>query len=112
MNRLTRKAIRWLLATGTMAVLCLGGAVNSVAQTPTGSVTGTVVDAQGLAIEGADVTLTNQQTNYTYKATTSSTGAYKFSSIDYGIYSVSVGKTGFRNGVVQDIKLDASTAYT
>jgi len=95
-----------------MAVLCLGGAVNSVAQTPTGSVTGTVVDAQGLAIEGADVTLTNQQTNYTYKATTSSTGAYKFSSIDYGIYSVSVGKTGFRNGVVQDIKLDASTAYT
>jgi hypothetical protein len=112
MNRLTKKVATWLLAMGATAVLCLAGAVNSVGQTPTGSVTGTVIDSQALPVEGAEVTLTNQQTNYAYKATSSSTGAYKFSSIDYGIYSVTVGKTGFRNGVVQNIKLDAATVFT
>jgi hypothetical protein len=112
MNRLANRMMTSMLAVGTMALLCLAGAANSVAQTPTGSITGTVADAQGLAVEGADVTLTNQQTNYTYKSATSSTGAYQFSSIDYGIYSVKVGKAGFRNGVVENIKLDAATAYT
>jgi hypothetical protein len=113
MNRDTKKLLMmWLLAVGTMVAVCVSGAGSCVAQTPTGSITGTVVDSQGLAVEGADVTLTNQQTNYTYKGTTSSTGAYKFSSIDYGIYSVTVGKQGFRNGVVENIRLDAATAYT
>jgi len=45
------------------------------AQTPTASIVGTVLDPQGLPVEGANVTLTNQGTNYAYNTTTSSTGA-------------------------------------
>ncbi|HET7106669.1 MAG TPA: TonB-dependent receptor [Candidatus Acidoferrum sp.] len=82
------------------------------AQTPTASIVGTVLDPQGLPVEGANVTLTNQGTNYTYLTTTSSTGAFQFSSIDSGLYRVSVSATSFREAVVENIKMDASTSYS
>jgi hypothetical protein len=82
------------------------------AQSPTGSVVGTVKDAQELPVSGATVTLTNLGTNYTYASTTSSNGAYQFQSIDYGSYRVSVAAQGFKNGVVNNIKLDAATQYS
>jgi len=82
------------------------------AQSPTGSVVGTVKDAQGLPVSGAIVTLTNLGTNYNYASTTSSNGAYQFQSIDYGSYKISVTAQGFKNGVVNHIKLDAATQYS
>jgi hypothetical protein len=82
------------------------------AQVPTGSIVGTVQDIQGLAVGGADVVLTSQGTNHTYTAVTSSTGSYQFSSLDFGLYRVSTSKSGFKAGVVQNIKLDASTVAT
>lgn len=111
MNCVGRRSV-WIRVFSLLLLAAVAGCVPGFAQTPTGSITGTVVDAQGLPIDGADVTLTNQQTNYTYHATTSSTGAYQFSSIDYGVFTVSVKKEGFRSGVVQNIKLDAATSFT
>jgi hypothetical protein len=93
-----------------LALLSFAGPV--VAQVPTGAINGTVVDAQSLPVQDAAVTLTNQGTNYAYKAVTSSNGAYQFRSIDNGLYTVSVSKDGFKSGVVENIKLDASTEYT
>lgn len=104
----------WVLtkvAIATLALL-LSTAVWVAAQTPTGSIVGTVVDSQGLAVEGATVVLTNQGTNYSYTAVTSSNGAYLFSGIDAGHYSVGASKTGFKKIVVADIKLDAATQYS
>jgi len=68
------------------------------AQTPTASIVGTVLDPQGLPVEGANVTLTNQGTNYAYNTTTSSTGAFQFSSIDSGLYRVTVSAREFPRG--------------
>src|ERR1700676_4197875 len=101
----------WLCAT-FLGVLVFSAGQSASAQTPTGSVVGTVKDSQGLAIQGADVTLTNEQTNYLYHSSTSGSGAYEFLSLDYGIYGVSVTREGFKSGVVQHIKLDASTQYS
>src|ERR1700747_3173946 len=101
---------------GVWAVVALIGGLALVgrvsAQTPTASIVGTVLDPQGLPVEGANVTLTNQGTNYTYKTTTSSTGAFQFSSIDSGLYRVTVTAPSFRESVVADIKLDAATNYS
>src|SRR5580700_4840094 len=55
------------------------------AQVPTGSITGTVKDAQGLPIEGVTVTLTNQETSATFTSVTASAGGYQFEHIDYGL---------------------------
>ena len=90
--------------------LAVSGTVS--AQTPAGSIVGTVIDQQGLPVEGAQVTLTNTNTNYPYTSVTGSNGGYQFVSIDYGNYSVSVTKDGFRVAVVSNIKLDAATQYT
>ncbi len=84
----------------------------SMAQTSTGSITGTVVDPQSLPIEDATVTLTNLDSNTKYESKTSSTGGYQFSRIDYGRYSVEVNKAGFRSGLVNGIKLDTATEYS
>jgi hypothetical protein len=99
------------IVVATLAVL-LSFAVRVAAQTPTGSIVGTVVDSQGLPVEGATVVLTNQGTNYSYTATTSSNGAFLFSGIDAGHYSVDASKAGFKKMVVSDIKLDAATQYS
>ena len=93
-----------------IAGLAFAGVVSG--QTPTGSIVGTVLDPAGLPVEGADVTLTNQGTNYTYNTTTSSTGAFQFSSIDSGLYRVTVTAAGFRLSVVANIKLDTATNYS
>ena len=92
-----------------MLVLC---ASSAWAQEPTGTINGTVLDQQGLPVEGAAVTLTNQGTNYKYTSVTGSSGGYLFPNIDHGLYSVSVTKEGFRQGVVENIKLDAATTYS
>src|SRR6266481_5306046 len=96
-------------------VALLGGLAFSgkvMGQAPTASIVGTVLDPQGLPVEGANVTLTNQGTNYTYNTTTSSTGAFQFSSIDSGLYRVTVTSSSFRAAVVENIKVDTSTNYS
>lgn len=82
------------------------------AQAPTVSVVGTVLDPQGLPVEGATVTLTNVGTNYPYQTTTSSNGAFQFARLDPVVYRVTVTMAGFRASVVDGIKLDAATNYS
>jgi hypothetical protein len=93
---------------GLLAVCSIG----AIAQTSTGSITGTVVDSQDLPIEDATVTLISLDSNAHLETKTSSTGGYQFARIDYGRYSVSVTKPGFKAGVTSGIKLDASTEYS
>src|ERR1700720_5040593 len=69
-------------------------------QTPTASIVGTVLDPQGLPVEGANVTLTNQGTNYMYNTTTSPTGAFQFWRLDSGWGCGSVSDSCFREVVV------------
>jgi hypothetical protein len=109
-RRMTR--VYWVV--WAVAALVGGLAVSGLvsAQTPTASIVGTVLDPQGLPVEGANVALTNQGTNYTYNTTTSSTGAFQFSRIDSGLYRVAVTTANFRAAVVSDIKLDAATNYS
>ena len=92
--------------------LCAVLGVAAFAQAPTASIVGTVLDPQGLPVEGANVTLTNQGTNYSYETTTSSTGAFQFARIDAAVYRVTVTTASFRVAVVDNIKLDAATNYS
>jgi hypothetical protein len=109
-RRMTR--VYWVIwaAVALVASLAVNGTV--AGQTPTSSIVGTVLDPQGLPVEGANVALTNQGTNYTYTTVTSSTGAFQFSSIDSGLYRVRVSAASFRESVVANINVDTSTNYS
>jgi Carboxypeptidase regulatory-like domain len=86
--------------------------VSALGQVPTGTILGTVKDSQGLAVPAASVTLTNEGTSQTQTDATSTRGAYQFTHLNFGLYQVEVSKAGFKNSVVKDIKLDASTEYS
>jgi len=104
--------VYWVVwaAVALLGGLAISGTVS--AQAPTASIVGTVLDPQGLPVEGANVTLTNQGTNYIYTTVTSSTGGYQFARIDSGLYRVTVTTPNFRVAVVENIKLDAATNYS
>src|ERR1700753_741377 len=66
------------------------------AQTSYGSVVGTVTDAGGALIAGAQVQLTNKGTNAEQKELTSSAGTYTFINLNPGSYRVTVSHEGFK----------------
>jgi hypothetical protein len=75
------------------APLLLALAFPAVAQTPTGSIHGTVFDQQGRALPGASVTLTGKTGGRT--VVTGGVGAYRFVALDPGRYAVQAELSGF-----------------
>src|SRR5215813_10677457 len=67
----------------------------AVAQTVTGSISGTVMDASGNAIAGATVKLINERTNDARVLTTSESGDFRFTAALPGIYTIKVEQKGF-----------------
>ena len=97
-----------------IALLAISGAMNpqSVkAQTSYGSVVGTVTDAAGALMAGAQVRLTNKETNAEQKAVTSSAGTYTFINLNPGSYSVTVSQPGFKASTTDqvDVQIGGTT---
>ncbi len=97
---MNRKAVSmWIrrasLAMLTGAVIVLLGVTPLHAQVDTGAVLGTVTDASGAAIRGANVTLTNEGTNATVSTVTGADGGFKFTPVTIGLYTLSTNFQGF-----------------
>ena len=84
----------------------------ATAQVVTGSLSGTVTDQTGAVVDGATVILTNEATNATAKATSSASGAFRFSLLAVGHYTIDVSKEGFRKLRVQGAAVDANNEST
>ncbi len=65
----------------------------------TSRVTGVVQDQNGAVVPGAKVTLTNEGTNISFTAATTSAGIYVFDGMQLGIYTVAVEREGFKKFV-------------
>ncbi|MGC1415340.1 MAG: carboxypeptidase regulatory-like domain-containing protein [Candidatus Acidiferrum sp.] len=87
-----------ILCVALLALMC--GANAAWAQDVTATVTGTVTDASGAAIVGANITVTSVDRGVTYTAVTNADGLYRISQLPVGNYELKVEKSGF-----------ASTAY-
>jgi outer membrane receptor protein involved in Fe transport len=78
-----------------------------VAQAATsGSVSGTITDANGTPVGNATVRLSGPAT---YNTTTDATGAFSIASVTPGLYVVSVQKAGFNSAEVDDFAIVAGT---
>jgi Carboxypeptidase regulatory-like domain/TonB-dependent Receptor Plug Domain len=77
-------------------------------QTTTGQISGSAVDASGLVLVGATVTLRNEGTGDTRMATTSDAGHFIFPTLVPGSYAVKVELSGFKSTERTGIVLTAN----
>src|SRR5215211_3877129 len=96
------------------SVLAFALLMSSVAfaQTGTSSLRGTITDTQGRAVSGAQVTITNQEKNFTRTQTTNEDGAYTFTSMPPGSYRLDVEAVGFKKTSILDLKAQIDTPAT
>src|SRR5215472_13865526 len=86
------------LITGVLALLVVAFMIapSLMAQSlVSGDLTGTITDPSGAVVPGATVTLKNTATGATRTVTSSAAGAYRFSLLPPGSYSVSASAQGF-----------------
>src|SRR5260370_16287029 len=86
-----------VMKTRLFVVLGLAVLLSSLAFTQTfrGSITGSVTDASGAAIAGAEVQAVNTATQLRRDTTTTGTGEFTFPDLPLGTYEVTVSHTGF-----------------
>jgi hypothetical protein len=92
-------------------VLTLGG-VAKAQLSGKGAVSGTVFDSTGAAVPGATVTVTNDATKIATTTTSTSSGDYAVSTLDPGIYTVSVSAKGFEKQLQKDVHVNALETQT
>jgi Carboxypeptidase regulatory-like domain len=73
------------------------------AQYENGSLVGTIHDSSGAIVSGASVTITNNATGITAKATSNSSGDYEIPSLRVGVYTISAKSPGFSDAVAKNI---------
>ncbi len=78
------------------ALLCGPAAAPLSAQLVTGTISGRVVDPTGAVIASASVTLVNEGTGASRNTVTNEDGVFVFPSVPPGIYTLKVGREGFR----------------
>ncbi len=83
-------------------------ALGLAAQTFRGGIVGTVTDATGAALPGAQITVTNIDTGLTRSTTTSAEGNYFVPELPLGGYNVTVAQSGFRTQTVTGIRVEVS----
>src|ERR1700722_4656788 len=69
------------------------------------SLRGTVIDAQGNAVSGATVTLTNKDTGANLVSTSDDTGIYQFNALAPAPYSLTVEHPGFKKKILQQVQI-------
>lgn len=68
-----------------------------------GQISGTVFDPSGKTIPGAQVTVTNPATSFTKTVKASGTGAYVFTALQPGTYTVSATADGFSKTIIDSV---------
>ena len=93
----------------TTIVLLLSLAPNAIAQ-ETATVTGTVTDATGALIPGAEVTATNDNTGISRLGVSGETGSYTLQALQPGSYTIVASLPGFSDAGIQ-INLSPNQTY-
>jgi Carboxypeptidase regulatory-like domain len=81
-------------------------------QTSRGTVTGTVLDSSGAAINGANAALTSQQTGIRLTTNSNEAGVYRFDAVDLGVYDLQVVHAGFQTYLGAGIGVEANRVTT
>lgn len=91
-------------------LLCLACSGPALYAQSSASVSGTVTDPTGAVIPGAQIVLTNTDTNVATKTATNGSGAYSITGIVPGNYSIKVTRDGFETATEKSIVLQVGQA--
>jgi hypothetical protein len=80
----------------------------TLAQTPTGTIQGTVADPSGAAVTGATATITSNATGISKQLTSDSSGRFQLPFVAPGTYKVNVEAQGFRPAQQEDVLVEVS----
>ncbi len=87
-------------------ILLVGISFPVSAQQFTGTIRGTVQDAAGAVIAGAEVSIINKGTNETRVVTTEGNGSYVVPQLKPGLYRINIKRSGFKTATLDEVKLD------
>ena len=91
-----------------LVMAALGGMAYAQGGATTSSLSGTVVDASGGVIPGADVVAKNNATAGEFRSVSNATGAFTLLSMPPGTYTVTVSLMGFKTVTMPDVQLIAA----
>ncbi len=108
-----RITLRKTVVTGLLVGwLFLSVSMSLFAQTPTGTLQGTVLDTSGGAVANASVKITNNATSEVKELKTDPGGRYVQPLLNPGTYTVEVEATGFAPAKQENVRLDVSQIYS
>ncbi len=112
-----RRALSWLVllawaCAGSGGALALASTVLVSAPGEAASITGTVLDANGAALSGAQVTLTSGTGSDERVVTTDSSGAFAFDELPPGTFKITITFAAMQTFVHSDIALGAGQKLT
>jgi hypothetical protein len=79
---------------------------SSIAVAQQAGIVGTITDQTGAVVSQGTVTAKEVATGASHQATTNDLGQYTISDLDVGVYQVVIEKSGFRRGIVDQVKLE------
>ena len=91
-----------------MGAVCLVMLPLAAFSQTTAGLTGTVTDSTGSALPGAKVTVTSTETGGQREVTTNDAGAYEFTLLQPGYYTLTVEKGGFAKETREGIRLEVN----
>src|SRR5205085_9988170 len=84
----------------------------SFGQATDGNIVGTVLDASGAVVVGANVELANVDTGVKSATTTDASGSYRFGNVPVGTYTITVTATGFTTTSLKNVQVELSRTTT
>lgn len=81
----------------------------AISQVLFGSIVGSVTDASGAGVPGANVKVTQLETNDTRETKTNDSGGFTLSTVHAGTYKVEVKKEGFKNYTADNLQVSLNT---
>lgn len=94
------------------AVLFLGLAGSIFSQGTTGSIVGTIQDATGASVPGAEITAVSPQDPTGLRVTSNNAGYYNIISVPVGIYTVTITKPGFVTVKQENVNVTVAAQVT
>ena len=92
--------------------LLVASTLSLQAQTNYGSVRGRVTDTQGAVISDAIISLINSETHLDRSTRSNASGAYFFTAVDPGTYTIAISTSGFKKTERKDVVIELGATAT